>query len=828
MKPVLRSFKEVFNLPDDWQIEMESVDTISQWLPYRQKTEMRVGRVSPLAFSLMLALGTANIADPAHASNIQADKSAPHNQQPIVAQTANGLPQVNIQTPTSAGVSVNQYQQFDVNSKGAILNNSRRNTQTQLGGWIQGNPFLATGEARIIVNQVNSANPSLLNGYVEVGGKRAEVILANPAGIQVNGGGFINAQSATLTTGQTLIGSGQLDRYAVHDGKISIKGKGLDAKDTDFTRILSRYVEVDAPIAANDLTVIAGQNTVSADGKIQAATKNTPKQKTVAIDSSELGGMYANKITLISTENNQRIDNKGQIFAQAGGVALDSQGYLTNAGTISSQGKTEIKAGDVRNSGTISSKDKFDFKAENLDNSGTVLAANEWNARLSGSLKQGKSGNIEAARLDVEAVKLDNAGTISQTGLQGLAIESTGAFANGGKIGYPEADNSLATGNSVGANGTSVPTQNAPSSVTGLGSVTTVSGLSVVQTFATGSLRTKQALNNSGSLNANGGVDLTAKSGLNNTAELTVNKLAVLGDVLNNANAKITAQTTDIHTNTFDNRQGEFTAAQQLNITANQLDNRSGKLQSVNDADLAISGSLNNQGGDIAANHALNIHDNQAKTLRIDNTDGKIVAKDVSLQSQSLDNRGKLAAGNNLSIDLKDDFSVERNLEAGNKLSIKTAGSLNNAQTIQAESEVNIRSKQDISNRGLMSSNGLTRVEAGQELLNIGTGKIYGDHVALVADSVVNRDENGKAPVVAARERLDIGARKLENQEAAVLSSEGDLGIGGSLNAEHKATGLADSLINGSARIEAQGNGSIAVRDLRNLNNHFKTEEYLD
>lgn len=785
------------------------------------------GCLKPLTFFLMLMFGTAFISERAEAANIQADKNSPKNEQPIVLQTANGLPQVNIQTPTSAGVSVNQYQQFDVNSKGAILNNSRRNTQTQLGGWIQGNPFLATGEARVIVNQVNSANPSLLNGYVEVGGKRAEVILANPAGIQVNGGGFINAQSATLTTGQTLIGSGQLDRYAVHDGKISIKGKGLDAKDTDFTRILSRYVEVDAPIAANDLTVIAGQNTVSADGKIQAATKNTPKQKTVAIDSSELGGMYANKITLISTENNQRIDNKGQIFAQAGGVALDSQGYLTNAGTISSQGKTEIKAGDVRNSGTISSKDKFDFKAENLDNSGTVLAANEWNARLSGSLKQGKSGNIEAARLDVEAVKLDNAGTISQTGLQGLAIESTGAFANGGKIGYPEADNSLATGNSVGANGTSVPTQNAPSSVTGLGSVTTVSGLSVAQTFATGSLRTKQALNNSGSLNANGGVDLTAKSGLNNTAELTVNKLAVLGDVLNNANAKITAQTTDIHTNTVDNRQGEFTAAQQLNITANQLDNRSGKLQSVNDADLAISGSLNNQGGEIAANHALNIHDNQAKTLRIDNTDGKIVAKDVSLQSQSLDNRGKLAAENNLSIDLKDDFSVERNLEAGNKLSIKTAGSLNNTQTIQAESEVNIRAKQDISNRGLMSSNGLTRVEAGQELLNIGTGKIYGDHVALAADSVVNRDENGKAAVVAARERLDIGARKLENQEAAVLSSEGDLGIGGSLNAEHKATGLADSLINGSARIEAQGNGSIAVRDLRNLNNHFKTEEYL-
>ena len=73
-----------------------------------------------------------------------------------------------------------------------------------------------------------------------------------------------------------------------------------------------------------------------------------------------------------------------------------------------------------------------------------------------------------------------------------------------------------------------------------------------------------------------------------------MNKLVVSGDVLNNANAKITAQTTAIHTDTVHNQQGEFTAAQQLNITAHQLDNRAGKLQSVNDADLAVSGSLNN------------------------------------------------------------------------------------------------------------------------------------------------------------------------------------------------------------------------------------------
>ncbi|RRD86289.1 filamentous hemagglutinin N-terminal domain-containing protein, partial [Conchiformibius steedae] len=70
---------------------------------------------------------------------------APKNQQPTVLNSANGMTQVNIQTPSAGGVSVNQYRQFDVDSRGAILNNSRRNTQTQLGGWIQGNPWLATG-----------------------------------------------------------------------------------------------------------------------------------------------------------------------------------------------------------------------------------------------------------------------------------------------------------------------------------------------------------------------------------------------------------------------------------------------------------------------------------------------------------------------------------------------------------------------------------------------------------------------------------------------------------------------------------------------------------
>lgn len=165
----------------------------------------------PLCLGVLASLGTMMFTMDSSSAQVIADPSAPGNQRPTILQTTNGLPQINIQTPSAAGVSRNTYRQFDVQSNGAILNNSRTNTQTQLGGWVQGNPWLATGSARIILNEVNSANPSQLRGYIEVAGQRAEVIIANPAGVNVDGAGFINANRVTITTGTPQISGGSLE-----------------------------------------------------------------------------------------------------------------------------------------------------------------------------------------------------------------------------------------------------------------------------------------------------------------------------------------------------------------------------------------------------------------------------------------------------------------------------------------------------------------------------------------------------------------------------------------------------------------------------------------
>ena len=52
------------------------------------------------------------------------DTKAPGHRQPLVQETANGIPLVNIAAASAGGVSRNDYDRFNVPEKGAILNNS--------------------------------------------------------------------------------------------------------------------------------------------------------------------------------------------------------------------------------------------------------------------------------------------------------------------------------------------------------------------------------------------------------------------------------------------------------------------------------------------------------------------------------------------------------------------------------------------------------------------------------------------------------------------------------------------------------------------------------
>ncbi|MCB5186971.1 hemagglutinin repeat-containing protein [Methylobacillus caricis] len=384
--------------------------------------------ISVLRLALMLLLGSAVIMHGTVRADIIADPSAPASQQPIINSTANGLPLVNIQTPSAAGVSRNTYSQFDVNTQGAILNNSNTNVQTQLGGWVQGNPFLAGGTARVILNEVNSNNPSLLNGFVEIAGSRAQLVIANPAGISCNGCGFINANRATLTTGTPIINGGNLLGYRVGGGSISFLGQGMDASHTDYTDVITRAVEVNAGIWANHLNVTTGSNQVNVDSTGNQTTISpiipTSTAPAFAVDVAALGGMYAGKIHLIGTEAGLGVRNAGHIGASVGEVVVTTDGHITNSGTLAAHTDINITTNhDLQNAGIINANAGLSLNAENIDNQDTGDISSSSTTLLSQDTLINR-GTIDGDTTHISANRLDNIGRGSIFG-DYLSIEAS-------------------------------------------------------------------------------------------------------------------------------------------------------------------------------------------------------------------------------------------------------------------------------------------------------------------------------------------------------------------------------------------------------------------
>ena len=262
---------------------------------------------------------------------IMPDPKAEARHQPQIEETANGIPLVNITAPSSGGVSRNEYETFNVPDKGAILNNSYTLSKTELAGYVQGNNNMAERPAKIIVNEVTGAGSTSMDGFLEVAGNRADVVIANPNGITVNGGGFINTGKAFLTTGKPVYdGEDHLQRFDITGGDILIEGKGLGGKETGSLAILSRAVRINAGIWAKDLHITTGANSIDAKTLEASAIEGKGGHPAFALDTAAIGGMYAGRITLVGTEKGLGVNNSGTWSAEDN-LTLDWNGDLKTA-----------------------------------------------------------------------------------------------------------------------------------------------------------------------------------------------------------------------------------------------------------------------------------------------------------------------------------------------------------------------------------------------------------------------------------------------------------------------------------------------------------------
>ncbi|MCF4023964.1 hemagglutinin repeat-containing protein, partial [Escherichia coli] len=807
----------------------------------------RICRVTPLAFSLWLASGMVHSVS---AAGIVADHGAPGHQQPTIMQTASGIPQVNIQTPSAGGVSHNTYSQFDVGNQGVILNNAHNNVQTQLGGMVAGNPWLAKGEARIILNEVNSRNPSQLNGFVEVAGKKAQVVIANPAGISCDGCGFINANRATLTTGQPQMKNGSLTGFRVEGGEIQVTGKGMDASRTDYTDIIARSVKINAGVWAQDLKVTTGRNNVDiAHGQTEKKAADASSQPQVALDVSSLGGMYAGKIRLVGTETGVGVRNAGHIGAQAGAVTLTADGRIENSGSISA--KTDVHLATTRelnNSGSVYAGQDTQIQSDGVfTHTGSV--ASRRNTRIQTTRLTGGERSLLAAGVKDDG-RLAEAGnlTVSTTGelaahgqvlsggdmqLKGQGLDLSNSRIQGQHTGLDAGSGNLSTQNAQLSAGTFAArtagqfsnngaTINAGTLQISAQSLSNHKG-SLIQT-GTGdfSLSLPGSVDNrEGLLAANGAVRLDALSldnrrGKVQAAQSGSLQVKTTGAVDNLQGTLIASRDILINTQALNNDNGLISAAAGTGRIKTQqaVSNTAGRMESAGRLDISA-GNLNNHQGTV-------VSDELSVTLdgALDNTSGRLLSqKTLSVSgSELVSDDGLIQSGSDMTLDVQDGVLSNRNtktrggISSAGTLTVR-AGMLNNQQGFMAgQKDVTLNTGTLDNRQGALGSQASLQVSSGTLMNQKGALKA-GTDMLLSGDDVSNQEGT-----LAAGGELNAHLNVQENQQGTVVSNGNSrLDVtrsdnqGGRLVAQQSLTLTSKDIINDAGGL-IQSGASLNIR----------------
>ncbi|EDT05050.1 filamentous haemagglutinin family outer membrane protein [Burkholderia ambifaria IOP40-10] len=277
-----------------------------------------------------LALTGAGLSCSVLAAGIVPDGGTPT----VVGIGVGGRQTVNI-APAVGGVSNNTYSLFNVSKAGADLNNVGIN-------------------ARTIVNQVTSTNPSLIQGNINVLGPRANVILANPNGVTIDGGSFTNTGHVVLSTGQVsfsdlTLAPGVVQRNVVlttDRGAITIGPGGLSGTLVNLD-LIAKQLSINGPVTNDFTSSTSGIRAIAGDSKTTYDTSFSPsdnghdwligtsspgtKSNAVAVDITAAGGLTAGRVQLIVTDQGAGVRSLGKIYANAGDVVVAANGDITVA-----------------------------------------------------------------------------------------------------------------------------------------------------------------------------------------------------------------------------------------------------------------------------------------------------------------------------------------------------------------------------------------------------------------------------------------------------------------------------------------------------------------
>ncbi|EHO76503.1 hypothetical protein HMPREF9942_01762, partial [Fusobacterium animalis F0419] len=732
------------------------------------------GRLKKLVAIFMLFLHIISLAD-----GIVPDNAASKNLQ--VDKAANGVPLVNIEAPDNNGTSHNVYKDYNVDSRGAILNNAKDLTNSQLGGLIYGNPNLQkSNEASTIINEVSGVNRSRIEGYQEIAGKRANYILANPNGIYINGAGFINTGNVTFTTGR---GNNLLNP---EKGMIEVAGKGLDLRNINKAELIARVAELSAPIYGGE------------EVNLKLGSQEKSNKPEYALDARALGSIYAGRINIIVNEDGVGVKTQAPMYATKGDVVISSKGKVYLKDT-EAKGDIKISSTETEIGNKLLAENKINIENKKLLNKGQIIANKDVTIK----------GNVENNKLIFTNKDLNVEGDLKNTAdiqtknnieINGKNTENTGLIVADKKININSdninntnklvAKDTLDINNKILTNSGKIYSGNETKiinqKINNLGDITSSGKIDINSTdiesnniLANGdiSINTKE-LKSKGKIYSDKNVSLISNNIENN--ELTAKKLKIVTDNLNN-NAKVTTTAN-------------------MDITAKKLVNK-GMIYSTGKNDLKVTDLRNN--GNILSVGNINIS-----------------------QNKNLINNRKIQSNNDITINSE---NIENNELIGNNINI-TTNSLKNNSKIVAKADNSITAKDlvnighlystgkndlkvtDLRNSGNILSVGNINISQNKNLIN--NGKIQSNE-----DMVINsKDIKNNKELIA--KNINIEAGKLENTDKLIATNNMVVNSGilnnNSLVQASKMTLIGDTITN---------NGNVlGVNDITIKNKNLKND----
>ena len=710
-------------------------------------------------------------------AQVTVDQSAPVGNQAQIDQAPNGVPVVNIANPSQAGVSRNEFQNFNVGQEGLIFNNSREVVDTQLSGFISGNTQLDR-EASIILNEVNGANRTQLEGFAEIAGQGANLIIANPNGITCDGCGFINTPRTTLTTGSAIISGGDLQGFNIQGGDIAIEGAGLNANGTEQLDLLSRAINLNAQVQGNQVNAILGRNDVTYnDLSVEELESDDSQAPLFALDASALGALQAGQIRLIGTEDGVGVNIPNNVSSTGGDISISADGRLV-LGTVNSARDVELVSG---NDG-VKVNDVAFGENVNINVSTEVVIGEDALVAATQSL------DVDAATLNQQGdlvAGLNRDGTLNEQGQ--LTINAQVEVLNFGQIQSTDELIVVADVLSNEAEGQIVSQQSQLTSQT-------VNNQGLVSSQEL-SIDTSTLNNNQGIISAqNATFNSNSASNVDGSIEAQQIQLNVENSLNNNggliSQLDEAQQQTTLNAGTIDNLNGTIQAASQRFdvVVDGVLNNEEGQILNIGEQLTIDANAVNNSQGLLASNG--NVEVSSATTLN--NNGGQINGDDLDLNAESVTNQsGEIQAretlaltASNGSIDNQqgtiESFSTNQNstttISATESISNVDGliQSLNQAVNLESNQLVNDGSLSEI----LHGSNGVLTLTA-QMIENLAGASISSNGTLLIeqANSITNSDSN----LVAVNASL-VSAGDIDNQNGLIQADELNISAEGALN----------------------------------------------